>query len=79
MYRIHFDTSRGVWLLQFLKIGIIWCTVKSGAGKDILFDNIEEIAAYVTARGIDKVYKRIANPIERESYFLVPGNQLVTR
>lgn len=73
MYRYHFDVQRGFWLLQFLKFGIFWFTVKTEDSEDMLFDDVGSVEAFVHMRGIDKVYRRIASPIEREPMFFVPG------
>ena len=80
MYRYHFDIPRSVWLLQFLKLGLFWVTARraiSGPGtdvfEDITFDNTAELDEYVTLHGIDRVYRRMAHPTEREPLFYVPG------
>lgn len=84
MYRIHYDTQRGCWLLQFLKFSLFWFTVKreiiGPAGenpvfRDEQFSDIEAVDRYITARGIDKVYRRMANPVEREPMFYAPQLQ----
>jgi len=62
MYRFHFDVARGFWLIQFLKLGVIWMTVKEEQGDDMLFVNINEAEEFVKSRGIDRVYRQQAAP-----------------
>lgn len=52
MYRIIFDTNKCAWIVQLLKFGVIWSTLK---GKE--FPNHMSAEDYVSEVGLDKVYR----------------------
>ena len=52
MYRIVFNTEKCAWEVQLLKFGFFWATLK---GKE--FSNHISAEDYVTAVGLDKVYR----------------------
>lgn len=51
MIRLHFDVDTGMWLIQMLKFGMFWMTVQNQA-----FDNHDDACAYITSKGLNKVY-----------------------
>ena len=66
MYRYHFDVSLNAWLVQFLKLGIVWMTVKQSDGKPLTFDTLEAAKEFVQKRGIDKHYVETASERVRQ-------------
>lgn len=64
MFRIEFDHRTGTFVIQVLRYGIFWMTVKniiSGADGDLActaaFPTHEAAVEYVKAIGLDKLYR----------------------
>lgn len=64
MYRLHFDPKTAMWVIQFLRFGVFWVTVKGHATLDKQavgpkqFETLEGAESFVNERGINKAYKR---------------------
>lgn len=66
MYRIHFDFSKGCFVVQVLWLGLFWRTVKaakpsltdclSSAYSPLLFESCEEARAHVANIGLSSLY-----------------------
>lgn len=62
MYRIHFDPKKGFWVVQFLRWGFFWVSVKEAALlKNIpvpkSFPDFDAALHYVEEKGITRVYR----------------------
>lgn len=68
MIRLHFDVTTGMWLVQMLKLGMFWMTVQNQA-----FDTHDQARAYVTAKGLDKVYFLQSPPRDRAHVDILYG------
>lgn len=55
MYRIIFNTHNCVWVIQLVKFGFVWTTLK---GQE--FADYDTAVGYVKTVGLDKVYRDYA-------------------
>jgi hypothetical protein len=67
MFRLHFEPKLGLWVIQFLYLGLFWRAVRREAeeqgrpaGSILSFKSIEDAENYVTATGIGLAYDRWA-------------------
>lgn len=51
-FRIHFDETNNYFVVQVLRMGVVWRTVKN-----LAFDTMDGAMEHVTRIGLNKLYK----------------------
>lgn len=69
MFRIHFDVKTATWVLQFLRFGLFWVTVRDGNGH-MQFETLENVEDYIETRGIEKMYDRFLTKGQNAAYLV---------
>lgn len=70
MYKIRFDTDSGKWIIQIAKAWGLWWSRVLLDGTLVSFQTYDDAQAFVTARGIDKVYADRTIGLEFDQYRL---------
>ena len=69
MFRIHFDETQNHFVVQVLRYGILWRTVK---GLD--FDTLRKAREYVSQVGLDQLYRD--KSADKYHAYMAEGNNM---